>query len=479
MSFGPDFPDTLRTQIEIAMFAFAGTPEWGDSIGSNDFYRWQGISPATDAEYDFTREIVAAVAFDIDGDNIADVEDNAPTRYNPDQSDIDSDSIGDVADICPSDPLDECNASNSTSESVGSGGGSVITPQGSVGMDIPAGALDEETSMSITDVGSGFGLGTNLGQATAVFGVEIGPAGTEFITPVTIVFSWSDDDKPGWVDGTNAKEENLLITKDNVAITGKCKYEPADGVLPDCDMTANTFAFQVSTLSEFALVTLLVDAGGPYLAQADSPIFLDGSGNDPDSFFWTATVGDFNSATIEDPIYIAGNEAGIFDLTLQVTYPDNLIYEDTTFVVVYDPDGGLVTGFVTGGGWIWSPAGAYAPDPTSEGKATFGFVSKCKKGTTVPTGNTEFVFQAGDLNFHSTNYEWLVVNQNGTRAQFKGIGTINGEGEYKFMLRAGDNEPDTFHIKIWWEDNDEDENVVYDNESDQAIGGGNIVVHIK
>jgi hypothetical protein len=112
------------------------------------------------------------------------------------------------------------------------------------------------------------------------------------------------------------------------------------------------------------------------------------------------------------------------------------------------------------------------------GKANFGFVSKYKKGATVPTGQTEFVFQAGDLNFHSSSYDWLVVNQNGSNAQFKGVGTINGSGDYKFMLWAGDGDSDTFRIKIWWEDG-ETENVVYDNGFDQEIEGGSIVIHTK
>jgi len=51
-------------------------------------------------------------------------------------------------------------------------------------------------------------------------------------------------------------------------------------------------------------------------------------------------------------------------------------------------------------------------------------------------------------------------------------------GDYKFMLWAGDKEPDTFRIKIWWEEG-EDEYVVYDNGMDQVIGGGSIVVHTK
>jgi len=141
-------------------------------------------------------------------------------------------------------------------------------------------------------------------------------------------------------------------------------------------------------------------------------------------------------------------------------------------IVVYDPEGG----FVTGGGWIDSPAGAYIADPSLAGKATFGFVSKYKKGASTPEGNTEFQFKAGDLDFHSNAYEWLVVTGSDYGRYKAGSGSINGEGDYKFMIWAGDGGPDTFRIKIWWEE-DETEHVVYDNGMDQPIGGGSIVIH--
>ena len=54
------------------------------------------------------------------------------------------------------------------------------------------------------------------------------------------------------------------------------------------------------------------------------------------------------------------------------------------FIVVYDPTGG----FVTGGGWIDSPAGAYAANLSLTGKANFGFVSKYQKGANKPTGES-------------------------------------------------------------------------------------------
>ena len=170
----------------------------------------------------------------------------------------------------------------------------------------------------------------------------------------------------------------------------------------------------------------------------------------------------------------AFSEAGIYGVTLTVTDSYEASDSCNAMVVVYDPSGG----FVTGGGWIDSPAGAYKSDPSLEGTAHFGFVSKYKKGATVPTGQTEFIFQTACLNFHSSSYDWLIVNQAGSNAQFKGSGTINHETDCKFMLWARDGAPDTFRIKIWWEEG-EIEHVVYDNGFDQEIDGGSIVIHTQ
>jgi hypothetical protein len=154
---------------------------------------------------------------------------------------------------------------------------------------------------------------------------------------------------------------------------------------------------------------------------------------------------------------------------------DNKTFE---YVVVYDPS----AGFVTGGGWINSLPGMYLLDPSLSGKANFGFVSKYQKGATVPTGNTEFQFHAAGLNFSSTTYEWLVVNGT-SKATYKGSGTVNGGGNYGFLLSVVDNgnTGDRFRMKIW----DRNTNVtIYDNQAgagDNAdattqISGGNIVV---
>jgi phosphonate transport system substrate-binding protein len=66
LSFGPEFPAEVRTQIEEALLAFAETEAWDASIGSADFYGWSGIAPATDAEYDMVRAMVEATGYKIE-----------------------------------------------------------------------------------------------------------------------------------------------------------------------------------------------------------------------------------------------------------------------------------------------------------------------------------------------------------------------------------------------------------------------------
>jgi len=228
--------------------------------------------------------------------------------------------------------------------------------------------------------------------------------------------------------------------------------------------------------------------------QVDTSISLAGSFSDQGVLdTHTATI-DWGS-NIEGPIEISSpfdllhtyTEAGIYTITLTIEDDDGESDIKTLdqYIVVYDPNGG----FITGGGWINSPPGAYTQEPELTGRANFGFVSKYKKGRTSPTGNTEFQFKAGNLNFHSYNYEWLVIT--GSKAMFKGEGTINGAGNYGFKIYAIDEKltqstnDDLFRIKIW--DKNNDDAVIYDNhiEDDESstpttvLSGGQIVIHKK
>jgi hypothetical protein len=172
---------------------------------------------------------------------------------------------------------------------------------------------------------------------------------------------------------------------------------------------------------------------------------------------------------------------GVYTITLTVTNNGGGSGQSVfSYMVVYDPS----AGFVTGGGWFTSPAGAYAANPALTGKANFGLNAKYHKGSTVPTGETEFQFPAAGLDFHATSYDWLVVTTN--QAQYQGSGTINGTGNYGFLVTAQDNGghgSDLVRIQIW--DKGNNNAVVYDTQPGAptnsapttALGGGRIQVH--
>lgn len=104
----------------------------------------------------------------------------------------------------------------------------------------------------------------------------------------------------------------------------------------------------------------------------------------------------------------------------------------------------------------------------------------------MPTGKTQFKFNAAGLDFESVSYEWLVVA--GNKAQFKGTGTISGTGDYAFFLTAMDGDgnggtgADRFRIRIWDRTSggliyDNQVNAPDDAEPTTALGGGSIVIH--
>jgi uncharacterized repeat protein (TIGR01451 family) len=226
-----------------------------------------------------------------------------------------------------------------------------------------------------------------------------------------------------------------------------------------------------------------------------SGTFTDADTEDTHTAMWTWGDGGTKNGVVDEATKTvtgtyAYTQAGIYTISLRVTdnYGASGERAANRCIVVYDPKGG----YVTGNGYINSPAGAFAGDPTLTGSATFGFVSKYtsttnKKGSTIggPTGTTQFQFQLADLDFRSNKYDWMVVG--GPKVIYKGTGTINKKGQYAFMLSAidgqlpGGNGQDKFRIKIW----DKFTGLlVYDNQlgakddadPTTAIGGGSIII---
>lgn len=178
-------------------------------------------------------------------------------------------------------------------------------------------------------------------------------------------------------------------------------------------------------------------------------------------------------------------ESNIYDLNIQAIDSAGNVAVETRSFVIYNPSGS----FVTGGGWINSPNGAYSADSGLVGKATFEIDSKYNKNASVPSGHIGFKFEVAGFEFSSTSFDWLIVT--GPKAQCKGYGTINGQGNYAFILTAVDGvvsknkKANLFRIKIWDHTTDE---IIYDNQAGTndtadltapgtSLQGGSIKVH--
>ncbi|MBI4478469.1 MAG: hypothetical protein HY651_00420 [Acidobacteria bacterium] len=309
-------------------------------------------------------------------------------------------------------------------------------------------------NVSLTaSVGTVTKTGTNSGTWSWSFAATDGPAESQIVT-VT-----ADDDN----GGTASTDFALSVSNLPPVITGVTGPTGPLAVGTPATVTAN---FTDAGILDTHTCTFTWDDGTSTPPSVPAATVSESSGS-----------GSCNATHTYDV-------AGVYTVEVAVKDKDNAEdAENFQFVVVYDPS----AGFVTGGGWINSPAGAYAADLILAGKATFGFVSKYQKGATAPTGQTEFQFQVASFNFHSDVYDWLVVA--GHKAQYKGTGTVNGMGNYGFLLTATDGQlpggggTDKFRIKIWDKATD---TVVYDNvggsddidaANPQVIAGGSIVIH--
>ena len=216
------------------------------------------------------------------------------------------------------------------------------------------------------------------------------------------------------------------------------------------------------------------------LTQTHSCIIDWGDGSLPDHFAATEPTSTSPGSCNGSHLYTA---VGVFEVT--VTVADQCgegVGTTHRYFVFYDP----TAGFVTGGGWIHSPEGAYAPNPELSGRADFGFVARYDRNA-VASGEMEFHLAVANFRFDSTSYDWLVLS--GPKARFRGVGRVNEVPGYGFEVTAwdghspGGGDGDRFRIKIW---QGNPANIVYDNLLGQAdaadptpLGGGNIVIHKK
>jgi PKD repeat protein len=329
--------------------------------------------------------------------------------------------------------------------------------------------------------------GTSFGLSLS--GV-VDPGSVDVATGLTFAFDCGTGAGYG---GYGASSSATCATADDASRTVRGKVRDKDG--GETEYTGTALVKNVAP----SLGALGVPAAPLALQAGGTAVTITASFTDPgtlDTHTGTiscdgGTAGAVNASAVNGSGTASGvctfTAAGVYTVSMTVSDDDGGSDTRTavSYIVIYDATGG----FVTGGGWIDSPPGAYPESAGLTGKATFGFVSKYQKGATVPTGNTEFQFHAGSLDFHSDTYQWLVIS--GAKAQYKGAGTIAGRsGTFAFLVTAVDGDlsggggVDKFRIKIW---NAETNTVVYDNKLGQAetsdaataLGGGNISIKAK
>ena len=256
----------------------------------------------------------------------------------------------------------------------------------------------------------------------------------------------------------------------------------------DTARTVATIANVAPVLAAFSLPSTAVPLTATGITVPVASTFTDPGSLDTHTATLDCGSGDLSAAFVSSatPNEIINGacsfaRAGVYSVRLTVRDDDGASDTELAagYVVVYDPSGG----WVTGGGWIASPVGAFSDAVTAGGKLTFTLKVRYQASATSPSGNADFKLNAAKLDFRSTTFEWMAIADNVVRMQ--GAGTLNGVAGYAFAVVGRDGGlGDAVRIRIWHRTTGE---VVYDNqpgepmESDPAstLGGGSLQVHAR
>ncbi|MHC4657220.1 MAG: hypothetical protein ACYS91_19715, partial [Planctomycetota bacterium] len=166
---------------------------------SSDTEAWVAMFPHLDEDGDGVADIfdncpknVNLGQEDNDSDGVGNICDNCPNDVNPWQSDVDLDGAGDICDDCPAVFNDECDPCGSGAEEIGRDtGGTIVTPDGNMIIDIDPCDLFEDTTISVTqiipqDANVDLMFGPTRGRGAALAAYDLEPDELDFNSPVTI-----------------------------------------------------------------------------------------------------------------------------------------------------------------------------------------------------------------------------------------------------------------------------------------------------
>ncbi|MBI2405521.1 PKD domain-containing protein [Candidatus Microgenomates bacterium] len=185
----------------------------------------------------------------------------------------------------------------------------------------------------------------------------------------------------------------------------------------------------------------------------------------------TVTKSDGSSSVSDTHTYTS---AGVYTITLTVTDDDNGMSTQTfQYVSVYNP---TPQGLFTGNRIFSSPAGSYPQNPNLTGQVQFGVTSKYQDTSLI--GKVSMNFKVANLEFNSTSLTALVISDG--QATLRGTGTVNGSGNYNFLVTGLDGPQDAIRIQI----KDQSGTVLYDSQlgaadtaTPTASVTGQIIVH--
>jgi len=302
----------------------------------------------------------------------------------------------------------------------------------------------------------------NTRQFNQPISLTVNPPGADTTPPVITPIVNPLQNGAGW-NNTLPVTVTWAVTDPESGITSSTGCDPTTFTAPTVATTLTCSATNGANLSSSASVVIKIDTAPPVTSNAlatPDPVIIntdvtitatvtDAGGSNVASAEFNVDGGPFDDLAAVDGAFGGSTEnvsltlpasatpllqtPGVHNICIRGTdFAGNIGASQCVLFAVYDPSGG----FATGGGGNNSPAGADLANPTGSGPATFAFNPKyLPNNPTVPSGDLEYHYNAGNIIFKSTGWDFLVVT-NGNRAQAQGTGTINGSTVCKFSLDA-------------------------------------------